>query len=66
MQAMTKSLSELFAILKTIEVDIKKEHSMLMVNKDYRFQEIRQEDKGSEWQEASEGRQVCCRPSQGA
>ena len=33
MQGMTKSLSELFAMLKTAEVEIKKEHVVLMVNK---------------------------------
>jgi hypothetical protein len=33
MQGITKSLSELFAMLKTAEVEIKKEHNMLMVNK---------------------------------
>ena len=30
---MTKSLSELFTMLKTAEVEIKKEHVVLMVNK---------------------------------
>jgi hypothetical protein len=33
MQGMSKSLSELFAMLKSVEVEIKKEHNMLMVNK---------------------------------
>jgi hypothetical protein len=33
MQGMTKSLSELFAMLKTEEVEIKKEHNVLLVNK---------------------------------
>jgi hypothetical protein len=33
MQGMTKSLSELFAMLKTVEVEIKKEHNVLLVNK---------------------------------
>ena len=33
MQGMNKSLSELFAMLKTAEVEIKKEHVVLMVNK---------------------------------
>jgi hypothetical protein len=32
MQAMNKSLSELFSMLKTAEVEIKKEHTVLMVN----------------------------------
>jgi hypothetical protein len=33
MQGMTKSLSELFAMRKTAEVEIKKEHNVLLVNK---------------------------------
>jgi hypothetical protein len=33
MKGMSKSLSELFAMLKSVEVEIKKEHNMLMVNK---------------------------------
>ena len=37
MQGMSKSLSELFAMLKTAEVKIKKEHTMLMVNKTVDF-----------------------------
>jgi hypothetical protein len=37
MQGMAKSLSELFARLKTSEVEIKKEHNILMVNKTVDF-----------------------------
>jgi hypothetical protein len=33
MQGMSKSLSELFSMLKTAEVEIKKDHNVLMVNK---------------------------------
>jgi hypothetical protein len=33
MQGVSKSLSELFAMLKSAEVQIKKEHNVLMVNK---------------------------------
>jgi hypothetical protein len=33
MQGMSKFLSELFAILKTTEVEIKKDHTLLMANK---------------------------------
>ena len=33
MQGMSKSLGELFAMLKSAEVEIKKEHVVLMVNK---------------------------------
>jgi hypothetical protein len=38
MQGMTKSLSKLFAMLKTAEVEIKKEHNVLMVNKTMDFE----------------------------
>jgi hypothetical protein len=37
MQGMTKSLSELLCMLKTAEVEIKKKHNMLMVNKTTEF-----------------------------
>ena len=33
MQGMTKTIPELFAMLKAVEVEIKKEHQVLMVNK---------------------------------
>ena len=33
MQGMTKTLAEVFTLLKTAEVEIKKEHTVLMVNK---------------------------------
>ena len=37
MQGMTKTLAEVFAMLKTAEVKIKKEHTVLMVNKTTNF-----------------------------
>ena len=37
MQCMKKTLPELFSMLKTAEVEIKKEHQVLMVNKDTSF-----------------------------
>jgi hypothetical protein len=46
MQGMTKSFSELFAILKTAEVEIKKEHNMLMVNKTTYFKKSGRKIKG--------------------
>jgi hypothetical protein len=46
MQGMTKSLSELFAMLKTAEVEIKKEHNMLMVNKTTDFKKSRRSTNG--------------------
>jgi hypothetical protein len=39
MQGMTKSLSELFAMFKTAEVEIK-EHNMLLVNKTTDFKKF--------------------------
>jgi hypothetical protein len=46
MQGMTKSLSELFAMLKTTEVKIKKEHNMLLVNKIMDFKKSGKSTKG--------------------
>jgi hypothetical protein len=37
MQCMNKTLPELFSMLKTAEVEIKKEHQVLMVNKTTKF-----------------------------
>ena len=46
MQGMTKTLAEVFAMLKTAEVDIKKEHTVLMVNKTTNFKKMGQKGKG--------------------
>jgi hypothetical protein len=46
MQEMTKSLSELFAMLKTAEVVIKKEHNVLLVNKTMDFKKSGKSKKG--------------------
>jgi hypothetical protein len=46
MQGMTKSLSELFAMLKTAEVEIKKEHNMLLLNKTMNFKKSGKSTKG--------------------
>jgi hypothetical protein len=46
MQGMTKSLSELFAMLKTAEVEIKKEHNVLLVNKTMDFKKSGKSTKG--------------------
>jgi hypothetical protein len=46
MQGMTNSLSKLFTMLKTAEVDISKEHSMLMVNKTTDFKKSGRKAKG--------------------
>jgi hypothetical protein len=45
-QGMTKSLPELFAMLKTAEVEIKKEHNVLMVNKTMDFKKSGRKTKG--------------------
>ena len=37
MQGMTKTIPELFAVLKSAKVEIKKEHQVLMVNKTSSF-----------------------------
>ena len=37
MQGMDKKISDLFALLKVVEVEIKKEHQVLMVNKTTSF-----------------------------
>ena len=42
MQGMEKTIPELFAMLKVAEVEIKKEHQVLMVNKTTSFKKKRQ------------------------
>ena len=37
-QGMTKTISELFVMLKSAEIEIKKEHQVLMVNKTTSFE----------------------------
>jgi hypothetical protein len=46
MQGMSKSLSELFAMLKFAEVEIKKEHNVLLVNKTMDFKKSGKSTKG--------------------
>jgi hypothetical protein len=46
MQGMSKSLSELFAMLKSAEVEIKKEHNVLLVNKTTDFKKSGKSTKG--------------------
>jgi hypothetical protein len=45
MQGMKKSLPELLSMLKTAEVEIKKEHQVLMVNKTTSFKKGRKDNK---------------------
>jgi hypothetical protein len=46
MKGMSKSLSELFAMLKTAKLEIKKEHTVLMVNKTTNFKKSSRKTKG--------------------
>src|SRR3954452_25052094 len=47
MQCMKKTLPELFSMLKTTEVEIKKEHQVLMVNKTTSFKKQGKPKKGN-------------------
>src|SRR4051812_38928788 len=46
MQNMNKQLPELFAMLKSVEVEINKEHQVLMVNKTTKFKKGKSKQKG--------------------
>ena len=47
MQGMNKTIPELFAMLKVAEVEIKKEHQVLMVNKTTSFKKRAKGKKGN-------------------
>ena len=47
MQGMNKTIPELFAMLKAVEVEIKKEHQVLMVNKTTIFKKNGKGKKGN-------------------
>ena len=55
MQGMTKMILELFAMLKAAEVEIKKEHQVLMVNKTTSF---KKKGKGKKGNFKKNGKQV--------
>src|SRR5215216_7805752 len=55
MQGMNKTIPELFAMLKVAEVEVKKEHQMLMVNKTTSFNK---KGKGKEGNFKKNGKQV--------
>ena len=55
MQGMTKVILELFAILKSMKVEIKKEHQVLMVNKITSF---KKKGKGKKGNFKKNGKQV--------
>src|SRR3954447_6415067 len=46
MQSMNKQLPELFAMLQSAEVEIKKEHQVLLVNKTTKFKKGKSKQKG--------------------
>ena len=55
MQGMNKTIPELFAMLKAAEVEIKKEHQVLMVNKTTNF---KKKGKGKKGNFKKNGKQV--------
>ena len=60
MQGMTKVIPELFAMLKSTKVEIKKEHQVLMVNKTTSFKKRAKGKKGKlqvEWQASCHSRE---------
>ena len=62
MQGMTKVIPELFVMLKSTEVEIKKEHQVLMVKKTTNFNKKGQGKEG----ELQEERQASCCSSEEA
>ena len=57
MHGMAKTLSEVFVMLKTAEVEIKKEHTLLMVNKTVDFKKSGGKGKKT-WKFKKDGKQV--------
>ena len=60
MQGMTKTIPELFAMLKAAEVEIKKEHQVLMVNKTISFKKKgkgKERELQEEWQASCHSRE---------
>ena len=60
MQGMTKTIPELFAMLKSAKVEIKKEYQVLMVNKTTSFKKkMAKKKKGNfkEWQASCHSRE---------
>ena len=59
-QGITKKIPELFVMLKSAKVEIKKEHQVLMVNKTTSFKKREKEKKGNfkkEWQASCHSRE---------
>ena len=59
---MTKTPSELFAMLKSAEVEIKKEHAVFMVNKTTEFKSSSIRDKGKKGSPKKDGKSVVIPP----
>src|ERR1043165_6686029 len=62
MQGMTKTPSKLFAMLKSAEVEIKKEHVVFMVNKTTEFKRSSRRDKGKKGSPKKDGKSVVIPP----
>ena len=60
MQGMTKTIPELFVMLKSTKVEIKKEHQVLMIDKTTSFKKRAKGNKGElqvEWQASCHSRE---------
>ena len=57
MQGMTKTIPELFVMLKSMKVEIKKEHQVLMIDKTTSF---KKKGKGIEGELQEEWQASCC------
>ena len=62
MQGMTKTPSELFAMLKSAEVEIKKEHAVFMVNKTTDFKKSSRREKAKKGGPKRDGKSVAAPP----
>src|SRR3954465_1352630 len=62
MQGMTKTTSELFAMLKSAEVEIKKEHDVFMVNKTTEFKKSSRREKAKKGGPKRDGKSVVVPP----
>ena len=60
MQGMTKTIPELFLMLKSTKVEIKKKHQVLMITQDHYFQEKgkgKERELQEEWQASCHSRE---------
>src|SRR3954462_3174737 len=62
MQGMTKTPSELFAMMKSAEVEIKKEHAVFMVNKTIDFKKSSRREKANRSGPKRDGKSVVAPP----